>query len=176
MDRARELHGEVHVVVADYQTAGHGQNGRVWQSPPKQNIYLSVLYPFFKSPSHVQGLSLAVGVSLIQSLEKLGIHDLKLKWPNDIFYQGKKLAGILVETTCIEKESCAVVVGIGLNVNMDFNQKIDQPWTSLKIMSKKLWDREELRVAIVKDLLESLNIFEEKGYEAFHENFLKYEI
>lgn len=168
--------GDIRVVIAEAQTGGRGQNGRAWHSPKGENIYLSMRLPFGKSAQQIQGLSLAIGVSLLKTLEPLGIQDLKLKWPNDLLWQGKKLAGILVETTQIQENSCWVVIGVGLNVNMDAHDHIDQPWTSLRLITGQEWNREPLIDSILENILQDFKLFEEKGYEAFHETFLKYEL
>ncbi|MFM8454948.1 MAG: biotin--[acetyl-CoA-carboxylase] ligase [Gammaproteobacteria bacterium] len=116
--------------LADQQTAGRGRLGRLWQSPPGLNIYLSISY-FLKSEqsrleaTQIPDLSLEIGEKIINVLEGLGVQGLSLKWPNDVYLNQKKLAGILIET-----RRNYVVLGIGLNVGKN-NLEIDQPWTDL---------------------------------------------
>ncbi len=155
MNKAREAKG-IHIVIADHQTRGRGQHERIWHSPKGQNIYLSVLIPFKKNSQQLQGLSIEVGELLIHTLQNLGIQDLTLKWPNDILCCGRKLAGILVETTRVEKESCIAIIGIGLNVNMRGAENISQPWTSLALITGQDWEREYLIIKILETLLRDL--------------------
>ncbi|MFE8713364.1 biotin--[acetyl-CoA-carboxylase] synthetase, partial [Aeromonas allosaccharophila] len=77
------------------------------------------------------GLSLVVGVAVVEALESLGYPGVELKWPNDLYYQGRKLAGILVEMSGSAGASCHLVIGIGLNLAMPSQQgeKIDQAWS-----------------------------------------------
>ncbi|RJQ46114.1 MAG: bifunctional biotin--[acetyl-CoA-carboxylase] ligase/biotin operon repressor BirA [Gammaproteobacteria bacterium] len=123
----------VHACLAERQTAGRGRRGRAWLSPLGHNIYLSVLWRFEQSPASLGGLSLAAGVAVAQVLRALGVQGLGLKWPNDVVWQGRKLAGILLDLNGEASGPCSVVTGVGLNVMMPQTQGalIDQPWTDL---------------------------------------------
>jgi len=85
------------VCLAEQQTAGKGRRGRQWISPFGSNIYASIVWKFEQGPTYLSGLSLAIGVAVIKSLKTHGIKDVGLKWPNDIYWQQRKLGGILVE-------------------------------------------------------------------------------
>ena len=109
MRRARAGQHEPTLLVAERQTAGRGRMGRVWQSQPGDSLTFSLSLPL--TPKDWSGLSLAVGLSLAESLHP----DVGLKWPNDLWFQDRKLGGILVEAASMGGRS-QVVVGVGLNI------------------------------------------------------------
>lgn len=109
MRRARAGRHEATLLVAERQTAGRGRMGRVWQSQPGDSLTFSISLPL--APQDWSGLSLAVGLSLAESLHP----DVGLKWPNDLWFQDRKLGGILVEAASMGGRS-QVVVGVGLNI------------------------------------------------------------
>jgi BirA family biotin operon repressor/biotin-[acetyl-CoA-carboxylase] ligase len=125
----RSIHAEV--ILAEVQTSGRGRLGRQWQSPFGQNVALSLGWNFAGGAAALEGLSLVVGVALAQALADLGVHQVQLKWPNDVLVGGKKLAGILLEMRGDATGPCHVVIGIGLNVHLTHDDAIDQPWVSL---------------------------------------------
>jgi BirA family biotin operon repressor/biotin-[acetyl-CoA-carboxylase] ligase len=108
--------GNFHVAVTDNQTAGRGRHGRTWRSPPGSGLCLSVAYTFAAQPRNLPALTLAVGMGLIDALEKLGIGGVTLKWPNDLVAGDGKLGGILTESRALADESIHVVTGVGLNI------------------------------------------------------------
>ncbi len=110
MRRARAGQHEATLLVAERQTAGRGRMGRVWQSQPGDSLTFSLSLPLM--PQDWSGLSLAVGLSLAESLHP----DVRLKWPNDLWFQDRKLGGILVEAASMGGRS-QVVVGVGLNIH-----------------------------------------------------------
>ena len=103
------------VVVADRQTAGRGSRGRSWLATPDASLTFSVLWHFPGGIERLSGLSLAVGVAVVEALAACGVPDVQLKWPNDILYGDCKLGGILVEVQS-DPESAQAVIGIGLNL------------------------------------------------------------
>lgn len=122
MRRARAGDARPVLLVAERQTAGRGRLGRDWQSAqaatdPAASLTFSLALPL--APRDWSGLSLAVGVSVAESLDPEGTAGVKLKWPNDLWVQDRKLAGILIETASLPGAAAAarqVVIGIGLNV------------------------------------------------------------
>ena len=140
--------------LSETQTAGRGQHGRTWVSPKAQNIYLSYLI-YTETPLHqLQDLSLKVGEVLLNYLsQELKIKNLHLKWPNDILFEQKqKLAGILVETKNVKNHS-ALVIGIGLNVNMNESKEtISQAWTSLTRITHKIYDLNDIAAGLMTAL------------------------
>ncbi|TXL15008.1 biotin--[acetyl-CoA-carboxylase] ligase [Methylococcaceae bacterium HT3] len=121
------------VCLAEQQTAGKGRRGRQWISPFGSNIYASIVWQFEQGPSSLAGLSLAIGVAVIKALKLHGIHDVGLKWPNDIYWQHRKLGGILVEVSGESDGPCHAVIGLGLNLfltDQDGSQ-IEQDWVDI---------------------------------------------
>lgn len=132
LDRLQPLQKGFSVCVSDQQTAGRGRNGRVWQSPAGASVYLStgcVLEPGLMS--QLSRLPLYCGAALAEWLTEQGATP-RLKWPNDILCDGRKLAGLLVETR-LQGGTGLVVMGLGLNVDMpaEAMAQVDQPWTDL---------------------------------------------
>lgn len=108
------------ICLAEFQTSGRGRLGRQWISPYGKNMYLSLLWRFVKEPGELGGLSIAVAVSVVEALRHYGIkQDIRLKWPNDIIWNGCKLAGILIEISGEVRHAYNTVIGIGLNIDID---------------------------------------------------------
>jgi BirA family biotin operon repressor/biotin-[acetyl-CoA-carboxylase] ligase len=104
-----------YICIASQQTAGRGRRGRVWDSPLAAGIYLSIAWRIADLEAW-QGMSLAVGVAVIQALESVtGVSGLQLKWPNDILLGDGKLGGVLIEVTRDAVQSSVLVIGVGIN-------------------------------------------------------------
>lgn len=159
-----------YICLAEQQSAGKGRMGRTWISPFGVNIYLSCLWQFQQDLSTLAGLSLVIGLAVVKTLSTCGFNDdFKLKWPNDILWQNKKLAGILIEISA-ETYGCArTIMGIGLNVNMlsDNQQEITQPWTSISAITGNMQDRNKIAGLLINQLLQHISIFERQGLAAF---------
>ena len=167
---------KIRVCIAELQTQGRGRLNRQWYSPFGQNIYFSMLYPFQKVLSELSGLSLVVGLAICQSIEsvvKLKNKMLSIKWPNDIFVDQCKLAGILIEIQAESNGFCQAIVGIGINVNMlnATKKDIGQPWTSLLKITEQYQDRNDLCVALIDVLMDYLERFSSHGLLAFTEEW-----
>ena len=130
------------VVVADSQDAGRGRRGRHWHSPPGLNLYIScILRP--RLPAHrVPPLTLCAGLAVAEAVNSLGVKP-SIKWPNDVLVGGRKLAGILTETTSRGHEVDSVITGIGVNVN-DRSLPADLSATSLATELHRTVDRDAL--------------------------------
>ena len=113
MRRWRAGRSEPVLLVAQYQSAGRGRMGRQWHSPPGSSLTFSLGLEL--APADWSGLSLAVGVSLAESLAQLGAADVRIKWPNDLWLGDAKLAGILIETAATGASRYAVI-GVGINL------------------------------------------------------------
>ncbi len=158
------------VCHSEMQTTGRGRLGRVWQSPFGTNLYFSIKWRAFTTPSQLSGLSLVVGLSLTQAIEKqLGPSSLKVKWPNDIWCDGKKVAGVLIEITNIETSYCDLIIGIGVNVNSQACdlQQLDRPCTSLDEIYGQCIDRLELLAAMIQSIENDIPRFLTQGFDAF---------
>ena len=154
------------VCLSEHQTAGRGRRGDQWQSPSAGNLYLSLFWPF---PANTlkNGLSIAIGIGLINTLKTQGINGLQLKWPNDILYDRQKLAGILVESRFGNQHN--VVIGIGLNFKLPIStqNKIQQPTTSLQQLCTKVPCRNQLAGHIIQNMIETLTLFQARGLQDF---------
>lgn len=165
------------VALAEHQSQGRGRFARAWHSPFGQNIYMSIRYLIEKDPSELGGLSLSIGVSLCQALEKwIPLKTpLSLKWPNDILFDAKKLAGILIEMRAEAHNACLLTIGIGLNVNMDSprDEAIQQPWISLKQITQQEQNRNLFVGELAAAILTGLVRFETQGFQAFIDEWEK---
>ena len=169
-------------VFAEQQTSGRGRHGRQWISPFGGNLYFSILYQFGPMPNDMAGLSLAVGVAIVELLRKSGVESAKLKWPNDILVNGRKLCGILLEMHGESRGPYAVVLGIGLNVSMpdasihsSGAEKIDQPWVALNQVLDIGLSRNELAAQLLIHIMSALKEFEANGLEAFRDRWMKWD-
>ena len=105
------------VVIADYQDAGRGQGAHVWVSEKQKNLLFSwIVFPAFLAVSHHFSLSKAVSLGIVDALDEIGL-DVDIKWPNDILFRGRKIAGILIENSIMGSQLRNSIIGIGLNVN-----------------------------------------------------------
>jgi len=162
----------VHACVAEAQTAGRGRRGRAWVSPFGANLYLSVLRTFSDAPESIQGLSLAVGVAVVRAMQYFDVRGLALKWPNDIQLGGKKLGGVLLETSAAGTGPWRVVAGIGINVDMpgDASARIDQPWTDLATHGAHP-GRNRLAARVLAEVIMAGAQFAEAGFASFRRDW-----
>ncbi len=167
------------ICLAEYQSAGKGRRGRQWVSPFGHNIYLSLLWRYQCGPSVISAVSLVVGIALIRVLRNLGIDEIGLKWPNDIYWRNKKLGGILVEVSGESEGPCAVVIGLGLNVFLSVEQAagITQDWVDLSeiLADAALPSRNELAARIIDELIGIVHRFEQEGIGGYVEEWRRYD-
>ena len=139
------------VVVAEVQTAGRGRMGRGWVSS-SGNLYFSVL---FRPPMPVLGMiSILAGVAVVRAIRTCTGADPRIKWPNDVMLQGKKVAGILVETAVQGDRVDYAVLGIGINVDLDLDALSDirEFTTNLNVALDGAVSREDLLRQLLHDL------------------------
>ena len=170
------------VVVAEAQTHGRGRVGRTWFSPFGANIYLS-LYWKLKQP--LSGLSLVVGLAIAKTLEASGI-TVKVKWPNDIYVENKKMVGILIESEYKKQETAQnIFIGIGMNINLQssrFNHHEDE---NISVLKNTITDmttvlgvtpsRNKIIADILNNLIDFLEKFEQHGFAYFLPMWQKYD-
>jgi BirA family biotin operon repressor/biotin-[acetyl-CoA-carboxylase] ligase len=144
------------VCLAEEQTAGRGRHGHQWQSPSAENIYLSLGWQFDSQPEHLSLISLWIGILVAEALADAGLSGHGIKWPNDIYWQQQKMGGILLETSNL---SSMIVVGIGLNINMQHDGQIDQPWVSLNQAMGQTVDRNHILLGLLDKLHVGLSAF-----------------
>ncbi len=123
------------VVIADSQEKGRGRLGRVWVSPPDKNIYMSVIIKPDLISDDFTLITLMSAVSCAEALKKVTDLDIRIKWPNDLILNNKKVGGILTELKIYKRKVIFAVIGIGLNVNVD----IDFYPQEIRNVSTSLW-------------------------------------
>ncbi len=163
-------------VAAHVQTHGKGRRGRTWVSQLGASLTFSLLWRFQCGAAVLSGLSLAVGVALMRTLNSMGVNDAQLKWPNDVLVNGKKLAGILIELQGDLEGPSAAVIGIGFNLNLPKNvlESIDQPAIDLASVSKQPINQSVLLGALLKHLADVLSGFETHGFIGLRDEWLRY--
>jgi len=160
---------KAYVCFAEMQTEGRGRRGRQWVSPFGGNLYLSILWQFSADPQMLSGLGLALSVAIVRALDELGASDIGLKWPNDVLWDKRKLAGILVEMVAESTGPCRVVMGVGLNINFEAAEarQIDQPWVDLKTILGRTPSRNKVAGIVLRHLLNVIMLYEQKGLAPF---------
>lgn len=171
---------EPRACLSESQSHGRGTHQRQWYSPPGQNIYLSLDLPM---PTHFNptGLSLVVGISVIEAVNAcLPGLELRIKWPNDVVWHDQKLAGILTEIENHHPNHMHVIIGVGLNVNMDQLPSTDDvpsewSWTSLQQITQSPHDRQPLTAALINTISEYATQFSQTGLRGFLETWKSYD-
>ena len=160
------------VCLAEAQTAGRGRQGRAWVSPYGASLYLSMHWAFALGYQALNGLSLVIGVAVVEALKKAGISEAKVKWPNDIYVHGEKLAGILIEVEGQMGAACQCVIGVGINVALPESvTQIDQPYTDVQTIMQHEIDRNKFAAFLIDELLLTMETFEKSGLEPFIETW-----
>ncbi|MDT9587709.1 MAG: bifunctional biotin--[acetyl-CoA-carboxylase] ligase/biotin operon repressor BirA [Candidatus Arsenophonus melophagi] len=161
------------VCIAEYQTFGRGRRGRYWVSPFGCNINLSLYWHLHRGPTTAIGLSLVVGIVIAETLNKIIGNNIKLKWPNDLYLNEKKIAGILIEMISSPGNTAHIVIGIGLNVSMSCNdiKKSNQEWTNLEQDGVSI-ERNIIASQIILALRHELVQFEKYGFIPFIKRWL----
>ncbi|BAO00022.1 BirA protein [Candidatus Pantoea carbekii] len=154
--------------IAEYQQAGRGRRGKKWLSPFGTNLYLSMYWYFKQKPVATMGLSVVIAIVIAQIIQSLGTSDVRIKWPNDLYLDHRKLAGILVELTGQTTDSVHIVIGVGMNLFMNTlnNLKVNQNWISLHEVGMNI-DRNALAAKMLNSLRQTLPIFEQNGLKPF---------
>ena len=139
-----------HLVVAEAQEQGRGSRGRSWSSPPGEDLYFSLVLRPALAPRARPPLTLAIGLAVALAVEAATGIEAQVKWPNDVWLEGRKCAGVLVEATLGGPQDDAIVVGVGVNVNRTrFRQELEDTATSLALVSGSMHDRALLLAAIL---------------------------
>ncbi len=162
--------GRVAACVAEQQTGGRGRRGRGWVSPFGCNLYLSVSRRFDQPAAALGGLSLAAGVAVASALESEGAKGTRLKWPNDLLWDGRKMGGILVEMSGEADGPSHVVIGVGINLGMPpaAGESIGQPWVDLAEATRGLPpSRSRLAGVVLDRLVGCLAQFQSEGLAPF---------
>lgn len=150
--------------VAEFQESGRGRRGRQWFSPFGSNLYFSMYWRLEQGPLAAMGLSLVIGIVVADVLRELSGKNIKVKWPNDLYLNDKKLAGILVEIIGKTGDCAHIVLGIGINISMHKpdQQMVNQAWANLGNINRNL-----LVAKLLSALRNALITFEQQGLAAF---------
>jgi BirA family biotin operon repressor/biotin-[acetyl-CoA-carboxylase] ligase len=160
---------EGEVVIAERQFEGRGRLGRSWESPPYCNLYFSLLLRPALAPVHAPQITLMAAVALADTVAAFVVEPPVIKWPNDILLQGKKVAGILTESSCDAKHIEFVILGIGVNLNFPrarMPETIRDRATSLMEVGGKSFSRENFLRRLIQDLDRCYGILEDLGFDA----------
>ncbi|HPQ45229.1 MAG TPA: biotin--[acetyl-CoA-carboxylase] ligase [Syntrophales bacterium] len=167
---------EGEVVIADQQTAGRGRfRDRVWHSPQGRNLYTSIILRPDIQPAYAQLLTLVAGVALAEVLSTYC--PVTLKWPNDVLAGGRKISGILTEMKVRGRYIDFVVVGIGVNINMeanDFSEELIDTSTSLKMQISENVSRLDLTAHLYRMFEKWYRIFIDKGFLPIRDRWVEY--
>jgi BirA family biotin operon repressor/biotin-[acetyl-CoA-carboxylase] ligase len=155
-----------HTIVADAQRRGRGSHGRTWLSPPGVDLYVSILARLDMEISSLPPLTLAVGLAVADTVTQLSQVSAQVKWPNDVWIEGRKVAGALVETSSSGDQAEPVVIGIGLNVNRrEFPAELDTPATSLSLAAGTVLDRSRVLACLLGHVEAWVDRFASEGPE-----------
>jgi BirA family biotin operon repressor/biotin-[acetyl-CoA-carboxylase] ligase len=163
-----------YAIFAEQQTSGRGQFNRPWLSGLGKNIALSLSWNL-PNTNKLMSLSLIMGLAVIQALKEYGLNGIKLKWPNDVVYKRKKLAGILIETQVSKSKLSKVVIGIGLNLYKPIYEpnSIDQAITDVYTIYKLPPQRNRIAGLLLKNALMALSTLQANGPASFLKKWQK---
>jgi BirA family biotin operon repressor/biotin-[acetyl-CoA-carboxylase] ligase len=171
----RPFTNKVQLCLAREQTQGKGQYGRQWESQKDSSILFSIRRNF-PQECDLNGLSLVVGLAIVKVLEKeCLVEGFKIKWPNDIYFEGKKLAGVLLESQ-IQSKNQSVVIGVGINYALDQSMTLEIPWTDLAKITKTLPDIKLLTAEIINNILVMSEHFSAFGFNDFQLDWKRYDM
>lgn len=181
-DEARQLaeNGaeEGTLVVAEAQVAGRGRRGRHWLSPQGMGIYLSLILRPDLEPFKIAQVPIVVGIGVCESISEITDLRPRIKWPNDVLLQGKKVAGILVEMSADPERVHYLILGIGINVNTPasvFHDDLQQPATSLSEIAGREVNRRTLLQALLANLEALYDEFKLAGFVVFRERLQRWD-
>jgi len=163
------------VLACEHQSAGRGRRGHSWVSVVGGSLAFSMLWRFPRGAGALGGLSLAVAVGAAKALERLGTHGVAVKWPNDLYCEGRKLGGILIESSGDIQGPSAVIVGVGINVCLgaQARERIGDPATDIASHNEAVPSRTTVLVATLESIAGVLARFSREGFGPFREEWLQ---
>lgn len=169
--------------LAEHQTAGRGQHGRQWLSPYASGLCLSLKYHYrnLNQPLLLSGLNIALAVTVARVLLNLGASEVGLKWPNDVIWQGSKLAGLLLESRYSANKEYEIVIGIGMNVKMPQIETIEteaitQAWVDLCSVLGHSISRNKLAAMLIEQCLDTFINYPQLGLVAFLDDWHNFDL
>jgi BirA family biotin operon repressor/biotin-[acetyl-CoA-carboxylase] ligase len=160
-----EINQKPCIALAEMQTGGKGRRGRHWISPFARNIYCTIGIARPVEPHNLGLISIVTGIGLCKALSHSGIDDVMLKWPNDIFYQNRKLGGVLIESRPMPAGDYYFAIGIGINVLMEVEdlQDIPQAATSVQLICGDLISRNLVLAQVIRQVVPMIHGFDESS-------------
>jgi BirA family biotin operon repressor/biotin-[acetyl-CoA-carboxylase] ligase len=177
LQRAQAGAPHASVIAAEWQLAGRGRLNRRWHASIGGALTFSLLWRFSQGAATLAGLSLAAGLAVVRALEAYGVRGVGLKWPNDVLWHGRKIAGILIEMQGEAMGPSAVVIGVGINVRLSrvVDARIDQAAADLETILKKddkpAVDRNRLLAVLLGEFNRVLLEFERSGFQPFRDDW-----
>lgn len=166
------------VCLAEEQSKGRGRRGNHWVSPFGQNIYCTMVDFLAPNSMDFSSISLCISIAIADCLNHYTKNGaIQIKWPNDILCHGKKISGILIESMIEANDQIPVVIGMGINLNMQTNgtQNIDQTWTDLKHHSTQPISRNTFAAQLINHVSNSIATYKTHGFAAFHPYWQSYD-
>jgi BirA family biotin operon repressor/biotin-[acetyl-CoA-carboxylase] ligase len=153
------------IATCEKQTHGKGRRGNHWVSPFGQNIYCTVGVLKTIKPANLGLLSIVTGLAICRALENFGYKAVKLKWPNDLYLEGKKLGGILIESRPVKDDEYFLAIGFGINVDMSNEAlgAIEPAATCLDLIGSKLLTRNQILLETVSQVLKDIAAFSDES-------------
>ena len=170
---AGAAHGTV--LVCEHQSAGRGRRGNTWVSTVGGSVTFSILWRFSRRTGDLAGLSLAVAVGTAKALERLGVRDVAVKWPNDLFCGEGKLGGILIETAGGTAGPIAAIIGIGINMHLGpaARERIGRPAAEIAASIPAMPSRTAVLAGVLSSVASSLELFSREGFAPFRQAWLE---
>ncbi|MBN2569494.1 MAG: biotin--[acetyl-CoA-carboxylase] ligase [Deltaproteobacteria bacterium] len=168
---------EGEIVIADCQTHGRGRMERVWHSPPGKNIFTSIILKPVLHPALASQVTLTAGVAVAEVISEFCNGKVTVKWPNDVLIGGKKVCGILSEMRTRDDKIEYVIVGIGINVNMDkgdFPGQLQESSTSLKQETEKYISRLDFAANLFDCFDTWYHTLITRGFDPIRDKWVKY--
>ena len=158
--------------LTESQPEGRGRRDRQWHSSAYRNLMFSLSWRYTNWPAALSGLSLLAGLITAEALELCGVKQVKIKWPNDLYLEGKKLGGLLVSAKGEASGACDLVVGIGINHHIlnEQGRLIDQDWIDLQSAGYSI-DRNQLAALLTEGFIDLLPKFETQGFSPFAQSW-----
>ncbi len=160
------------IVITDIQTNGKGQHNNYWESEPYKNLTFSIFYKNINLDVNKQFyISIAVSLGITDFLKKININP-KIKWPNDIYVNNKKICGILIENNIFKTTIKSTIIGIGLNVNQTKFTELTKNATSIKLITNKNYELNKLFNLLINNIDNNINTLIKKDFISLKSNYL----
>jgi BirA family biotin operon repressor/biotin-[acetyl-CoA-carboxylase] ligase len=173
------IHGQV--CLAEFQSAGRGRRARRWVAPYGSGLCMSLGWDFGAEPAALTALGLAVAVGVARVLDNIGVAEVGIKWPNDIFHKNKKLGGILIDLQTQGGGPAHTVIGIGINFSLPpelvatLGEKFRQPWTDLRSAVDKPLSRNQVVASLLNELVPLLSSYQDAGFGPLRSHWQRYD-